>query len=104
MIQNGLSTVKKKITVSLCNRIGSNGPKTSKGSKTLAHNIIHSNEKQKSNKIIQFKLSYGRYHEPIAIKHFESYTKLKGPKTVVEPCGLVINSENFILGAKRIVK
>ena len=90
---------KNRFTASLCNRLGSNGPKTSKGFKTLAHNIIHGNEKQKSNKIIQFKLSYGRYHEPIAIKHYESYAKLKGHKTVVEPCGLVINSENFILGA-----
>ena len=49
--------------------------------------------------MIQFKLFYGRYHETIAIKHYESYTKLKGHKTVVEPCGLAINSENFILGA-----
>ena len=54
---------------------------------------------QKSNKIIQLKLSYGRYHEPIAIKHYESYAKLKGKKTVVEPCGLAIHSENVILGA-----
>ena len=74
-------------------------PKTSKGFKTLAHNIIHGNGKQKSDKIIQFKLSYGRSHEPIEIKHFESYIKLNGHKTVVETCGLVINSENFILGA-----
>ena len=37
--------------------------------------------------------------QTIAIKHYESYTKLKGHKTVVEPCSLVINSKNFILGA-----
>ena len=90
---------KNRFTASLCNRLGSNGPKTSKGFKTLAHNIIHGNEKQKSNKIIQFKLSCWHYHEPIAIKHYEIYAKLKGHKTVVERCGLVINSENFILGA-----
>ena len=53
----------------------------------------------KSIKIIQFILSYGRYHEPIAIKHYESYTKWKAHKTVVEPCGFVINSVNVILGA-----
>ena len=47
---------------------------------------------------MQFKLSYGLCHEPISIKH-ESYAKLKGNKTVVEPCGLVIDSENVILGA-----
>ena len=43
--------------------------------------------------------SYGRYYEPIATKYYKSYTKLKGYKTVVEPCGLVINSENLILRA-----
>ena len=42
---------KNRFTASLCNRLGSNGPKTSKGFKTLAHNIIHGNEKQKSNKL-----------------------------------------------------
>ena len=89
---------KNRFTASLCNRLGSNSPKTSKGFKTLAHNIIHGNEKHTSKKIIQFKLSYAHYHEPVAIKHYESYTKLKGHKTVVESCGLVINSENFILG------
>ena len=60
---------KNRFTASLCNKLGSNGPKTTKGFKTPPHNIINGNEKQKSNKIIQFKLSYGRYHEPIAIKH-----------------------------------
>ena len=50
------------------------------------------------NKIIQFKLSFRRFHKPFAIKH-ESYTKLKRHKIVIEPCGLIINSENFILGA-----
>ena len=89
---------KNRFTASLCNRLGTNGPKTSKGFKTLAHNIIHDNEKQKTNKTIQFKLSCGCYHEPVAIKH-ESYTNLKGHKSVVEPCGLIINSEKFILGA-----
>ena len=50
------------------------------GFKTLAQNIIHGNERQKSDKIIQFKLSYGPYHEPIAINHYESYTTLEGHK------------------------
>ena len=90
---------KNRFTASLCNSLGSNGPKISKSFKILMHNIIHGNEKQKSNKIIQFKLSYGRYHKPNAIKYDESYKKLKGHKTVVEQCGIVINSENFILGA-----
>ena len=45
------------------------------------------------------KLFNGRHHKPFTIKHCESYTKLKGHKTVVEPCSLVVNSENVILGA-----
>ena len=73
---------KNRFTASLCNRLGSNAPKISKGFKTLAHNIIHGNEKQKSNKIIQSKLSSGQYYEPIVIKYYESYAKLKGCKTV----------------------
>ena len=44
-------------------------------------------------------LTYGCYHELIGINHHKSYAKLNGHKTVVEPCGLVINSENYILGA-----
>ena len=39
---------KNRFTALLFNRLGNNGPKTSKGFKTLAHNIIHGNEKQKS--------------------------------------------------------
>ena len=60
MMQNGLSTVKTDF-LQLCNRLGNNSPKTSKGFKTLAHNIIHGNEKQRFIKIIQFKLSYGLF-------------------------------------------
>ena len=44
-------------------------------------------------------MSYGRYHEPVAIKHYESYLQLNRHKPDVEPCGLVIISENFISGA-----
>ena len=90
---------KNRFTASLCNRLGRNGPKTSDGFKTLVHNIIPDNDKQKSNKIKQLKLTYGCYHELIGINHHKSYAKLKAHKTVVEPCGLVINSENYILGA-----
>ena len=34
-------------------------------------------------------------NEPILIKNYETHTKLKGHKAVVEPCGLVINSVVF---------
>ena len=50
---------KNRFFASWCNRFGSNGPKTSKGFEILTHNTIYGNEKQKSNKIIQFKLTYG---------------------------------------------
>ena len=50
---------KNSFFASWCNRFGSNGPKTSKDSKILTHNTIYGNEKQKFNKIIQFKLTYG---------------------------------------------
>ena len=37
---------KNTFTSSLCNRLSSNDPKTSKDFKTRAHNIVHGNEKQ----------------------------------------------------------
>ena len=54
--------------------LASIGPKKSKSLKTLEHNTIPCNKKQESNKFTQFNLTYRRYHEPIAIKHYESYT------------------------------
>ena len=87
---------KKRLTAPLSSRLGSNDPLTSKGFKTLArYHVIHDDEKQKSIKIIQFKLPI----EPIAIKSYESYAKLKRRKTVVESCALATNSENLVLGA-----
>ena len=44
--------LKNRFTTSLCNGFGSNGPQKLKAFKTLAHNFIHGNEEQKSNKII----------------------------------------------------
>ena len=51
-----------RFTAIVCNTIGNHGPKTSKGLKTLAHNMVHGDKKQDKNMILQFKLSYGRYN------------------------------------------
>ena len=67
--------------------------------KTLAQNIVHRNEtKNKKNSVLQNKLAYGHYYEPIAIKH-ENYLRLSGYEVVVEPCGFVIDKNNFVLRA-----
>ena len=67
--------------------------------KTLAQNIVHRNEtKNKKNSVLQNKLAYGHYYEPIAIKH-ENYLRLSGYEVVVEPCGFVIDKNNFVVGA-----
>lgn len=88
-----------RFTASLVNRLGSNGPKTEKGFKTLAHNMIFGNKKDAKNKILQYKLSYGKYYEPIAIRNYEKFMKLQGHSINIESCGLVIDPVNFIFGA-----
>ena len=90
---------KYRFTVSLCNKIGDTSPKTPKGLKTLAQNIVHGNEKKRKNSVLQYKLAYGRYYEPIVIKHYENYLRLSGYEIVVELCGFVIDKNNFVLGA-----
>ena len=77
-----------QFTASLCNKIGNTSPKTPKRLKTLVQNIVHGNEKIKK---------IGSY-EPIAIKH-ENYLRLSSYEVVVEPCGFVIDKNNFVLGA-----
>ena len=56
-----------RFTASLCNRLGKHGPKIFKGLKKMADNMIYCDKKQDNNMILQIKLSYGRYNEPIAI-------------------------------------
>ena len=88
-----------RFTASQCNKLGVKTPKTARGLKPLAHNIVNGDKKQLSNNIIQQKLAYGRYYEPIAIQSYEKYMKIKGHVLVVEPCGLVIDNVNYVLGA-----
>ena len=87
----------RRFTASLCNKI--NQKKTARGLKTLAKNIILGNKNQKSNSVIQSKLSYGRLNEPIAIQKYENFMKLSGLKIMVESCGLVIDHKNYVRAA-----
>ena len=48
-------------------------------------------------------MEYGKYYEPIAIKHYEKYMKLSGFDMYVEPSGLVIDLENYILGPQMVI-
>ena len=59
----------------------------------MAKNIIPGDNTQKNNSVIQSKLSYGRFNEPIAIQKYDNF--MKG----VESCGLVIDHKNYVLAA-----
>ena len=61
-------------------------------------------KKNKTNSGLQYKLAYGRYYEPIAIKHYENYLRLSGYEVVVEPCGFVIDKNNLFLEPSQMVK
>ena len=87
---------KYQFTAYLCHKIGDSSPKTPKGLKTSAQNIVHGNEKKS---VLQYKLAEGLYYEPIAIKHYENYSKLSGYEVPVDRCGFVIYKNNFVLGA-----
>lgn len=45
------------------------------------------------------KMRYGKFFEPIAIQAYEKFMHLSGWKISVDQCGLVIDSQNFVLGA-----
>ena len=66
--------------------------------RSLAHNIVHGNKKQNENRVLQAKLRYGKYFEPVALKNYENSLRINGYKVVVEPCGFVIDENNFVLG------
>ena len=44
-------------------------------------------------------MSYGRYYEPIAIKKYAKYMKSIGREALIEKCGLVLDAQNYVLGA-----
>ena len=41
----------------------------------------------------------GKFYEPMAVSNYEKYFKSHGYDIKVKPCGLVINEQNYILGA-----
>ena len=44
-------------------------------------------------------MDHGKFYEPIAISNYEEYFKSNGYDINVEPCGLVIDEQNYVLGA-----
>ena len=44
-------------------------------------------------------MDHGKFHEPIAISYYEKYFKSHGYDIKVEPYGLVIDEQNYVLGA-----
>lgn len=88
---------KNRFTASLCNKLtGKLAPKTDRGLRTLAKNIVNPKE---LNDFVKNKMEYGKFYEPIAIRHYEQYMKLCGFKHSVETSGLVIDETNYVLGA-----
>ncbi|XP_066925269.1 uncharacterized protein [Clytia hemisphaerica] len=86
-----------RFTASLCNKLtGSSAPKTDRGLTTLARNIVKPKE---INNFVKAKMDHGKYYEPVAIKHYEQFMKLSGFKISVESSGLVLDEENYVLGA-----
>ena len=88
-----------RFTASLCNKIGDISKKTEKGLQSLAHNIVYGNKNLSNNKILQYKLGYGRFYEPIAIQSYETYMEMSNCKVVVNRCGLIVDPKHFVLGA-----
>ena len=44
-------------------------------------------------------MDQGKFYVPIAIYYYEKYFKYHGYDIKVEPCGLAIDEENYVLGA-----
>ena len=57
---------KYRFTASLCIKIGDTSPKTLEKLKTLSSKYC---PRKWTHSVLQYKLVYGRYYEPIAIKH-----------------------------------
>ena len=59
-------------------------PKTARGCYNLAKNIIMGNPKAAQNNILQTKLAYGRYYEPIAREKYSNYLKIISREVTIE--------------------
>ena len=90
----------KKFTESLNNKLRQRNPKTTRGFQRFSKSLVFGDEKQKKDKVLQVKLSDGRYHEPIALEKYTTYMKMVlSGNMLVENCGFVINKNNYVLGA-----
>ena len=87
---------KNRFTASICNKL--NSVKTNRGLSTLAHNIVFERFTKKNNTKKRI-IAHGKFYEPIAIYYYEKYFKSHGYDIKVEPCGLVIDEQNYALGA-----
>ena len=86
---------KNRFTASICNKL--NSVKTNRGLSTLAHNIVFERFTKKNT--LERKMDHGKFYEPIAISYYEKYFKSHGYDIKVEPCGLVIDEQNYVLAA-----
>ena len=85
---------KHRFTAYICNK--SNSVKTNRGLSTLAHSIVFE-KVTKKNKTLERKPEDSQ--EPIGIPNYGKYFKSNSHDIKVEPCGLVIDEQNYILGA-----
>ena len=44
-------------------------------------------------------MDHGKFYEPIAVSYYEKYFKSHGYDIKVEPCGLVVDEQNYVLRA-----
>ena len=72
-------------------------PKTEKGLLSAAQHLV--NGLSTKNKVLQLKLSHGKFYEPIALSKYEQYMKSINHDIQVEKSGFVIDYKNFVLGA-----
>ena len=87
---------KNRFTASICNKLSS--VKTNRALSTLAHNIVFERFTKKNN-TLERKIEHGKFYEPIGISYYEKYFNFHGYNIKVEPCGLVIDEQNYVLVA-----
>ena len=44
-------------------------------------------------------MDHGKFYEPISISNYEKYFKSNGYDIKMEPCGLFIDEQNYVIGA-----
>ena len=86
-----------RFTASRNNQLSSRNPKTDRGFISLAKSFV--SPPVNINPVVQYKMGFGRFYEPIAITRYEQYMKFCNYNVQVEKCGLVLDSVNFVLGA-----